>query len=174
MRKVRRFRGSRTHGWGQIGQHRRTGAKGGSGMAGLHKHKFSYMVKYDPDHFGSNKWHPPHPSVTTRWANVGDLERIAGSVSEVDLGALGYDKLLGSGTVSKPFQVKVPRASDSAKEKIEAAGGKLEVEFESKAEEEKAVAAQAKSAEASKTDKKKPEQKDLKDKKTSVRKTQKS
>ncbi|MGA2874798.1 MAG: 50S ribosomal protein L15, partial [Nitrososphaerales archaeon] len=50
LRKVRRLRGSRTHGWGQIGQHRRTGSKGGSGMAGLHKHKWSYTVKYMPDH----------------------------------------------------------------------------------------------------------------------------
>ncbi|MHB8565988.1 MAG: uL15 family ribosomal protein [Nitrososphaerales archaeon] len=130
------MRGSRTHGWGQVAQHRRTGAKGGSGMAGLHKHKFSYMVKYDPDHFGSNKWHPPQPAVTTKWANVGDLVRISGSSSEVDLGKLGYDKLLGQGQITKALTVKVPRASASAIEKIKAAGGKVEVQFESKPEEE--------------------------------------
>ena len=143
-------------------------------MAGLHKHKFSYMVKYDPEHFGSNKWHPPNPSVTIRWANVGDLMRIAGNASEVDLGALGYDKLLGSGKVSKPFQVKVPRASASAKEKIEAAGGKVEVEFKPETEEASAVQSKIAKEETSKVDKKKPEQKDSKDKKTPLGKTQKS
>ncbi len=97
-------------------------------MAGLHKHKFSYMVKYDPEHFGSNKWHPPHPSVTTKWANVGDLPNICEGKKEVDLGQLGYDKLLGKGRVTEAFKVKVPRASAPAIEKVKAVGGQVEVE----------------------------------------------
>src|SRR5271157_332919 len=111
LRKVRRLRGSRTHGWGQVGQHRRTCSKGSSGMAGLHKHKWSYMVKYAPDHFGSNKWHPPQPATTDRWINVYKLERIPATEGVVDLGTMGYDKLRGQGSISKALTVKVPRAS---------------------------------------------------------------
>jgi large subunit ribosomal protein L15 len=114
-------------GWGQIAQHRRTGQKGGSGMAGLHKHKWSYMVKYAPDHFGSDKWHPPDPNNTDRWINVFQLESLAPPTGELDLVALGYDKLLGQGSVSKALKVKVTRASGSAIEKIKAAGGSVEV-----------------------------------------------
>lgn len=134
LRKVRRLRGSRTHGWGQVAQHRRTGAKGGSGMAGLHKHKWSYMVKYAPDHFGSNRWHPPHPATTNRWLNVYDLESLASSGSTLDLGAMGYEKLLGQGSISKALTVKVPRASASAIEKVKSAGGTVTVEYEAKPE----------------------------------------
>ena len=101
-------------------------------MAGLHKHKWSYMLKYAPDHFGSNKWHPPHPATTDRWVNVYELEKTAAPESVVDLGAMGYDKLLGQGTVSKALTVKVPRASASAIEKVKAAGGNVTVEFEAK------------------------------------------
>ncbi|MDA4111132.1 MAG: 50S ribosomal protein L15 [Thaumarchaeota archaeon] len=127
LRKVRRLRGSRTHGWGQVAQHRRTGAKGGSGMAGLHKHKWSYTVKYDPDHFGSNKWHPPNQVTTARWINLYQLDNLAQLGEQIDLVSMGYDKLLGQGSVHKALKVKARRASSSAIEKIKAAGGSIEV-----------------------------------------------
>jgi len=103
-------------------------------MAGLHKHKWSFMVKYAPDHFGSNRWHPPHPTNTEKWLNVYDLDRMSNANLSLDLGAMGYDKLLGQGTVSKALSVKVPRASASAVEKIKAAGGNITVEFVPKPE----------------------------------------
>lgn len=96
-------------------------------MAGLHKHKWSYTVKYAPDHFGSNKWHPPNRVTTDHWLNLNQLGTLAGDTKELDLAKLGYDKLLGQGTVTAPFKVKVPRASRSAVEKIKAAGGSVEI-----------------------------------------------
>jgi len=136
LRKVRRLRGSRTHGWGQIAQHRRTGAKGGSGMAGLHKHKWSYTVKYAPDHFGSNKWHPPNQVETDRWINLYQLETLQSQGGEIDLVSMGYDKLLGQGSLHSALKVRTLRASESAVEKIKAAGGTIEV-IEKREEEEK-------------------------------------
>ena len=50
-RKVRKYRGSRTHGWGQVGQHRARGGRGGTGKAGLDKHKWSWVIKYDPTYW---------------------------------------------------------------------------------------------------------------------------
>ncbi len=41
FRKTRKFRGSRNHGWGQVGQHRASGHKGGLGQSGMLKHHFS-------------------------------------------------------------------------------------------------------------------------------------
>ncbi|MEM0231544.1 MAG: hypothetical protein QXG78_00335, partial [Candidatus Methanomethyliaceae archaeon] len=51
-KKVRKQRGSRTYGWGTVGQHRKSGMRGGFGNAGLHKHKWSWTIKYGKDHFG--------------------------------------------------------------------------------------------------------------------------
>ena len=47
-RKSRKYRGSRTHGYGQIGQHRHSGSRGGHGNAGLHKHKWSWFGQVRP------------------------------------------------------------------------------------------------------------------------------
>ena len=126
-RKSRKYRGSRTHGYGQIGQHRHSGSRGGHGNAGLHKHKWSWLVKYDPDHFGRDPFRPPGHAKPTTWANVGDLGILAKGKS-VDLTSMGIQKLLGSGTVGAPYEVRVGLFTKRAQAKIEAAGGKIAVE----------------------------------------------
>ncbi len=73
LRKTRRLRGGRHMGWGQVGQHRASGHKGGLGIAGLHKYHFSTLLKENPDHFGHDSTHPPHPIITRKWASVRDL-----------------------------------------------------------------------------------------------------
>lgn len=97
-------------------------------MAGLHKHKWSFTVKYAPDHFGHNAFQPPKRILTKKWANLADLPTLGMSSKVLDLSAMGYDKLLGQGEVHEAFTIKVPRASSSAIEKIKAAGGSIEVE----------------------------------------------
>jgi large subunit ribosomal protein L15 len=132
FRKTRKLRGSRTHGWGQIGQHRASGHKGGLGNAGMHKHLFSTLLRDNPDHFGHDSTHPPHPLITKKWASVRDLDDIfakhgkqEGGKKVVDLDSLGYDKLLGGGQVKSAYSVKVTRYTASAEEKIKKAGGEV-------------------------------------------------
>ncbi|MBI2126939.1 MAG: uL15 family ribosomal protein [Thaumarchaeota archaeon] len=131
-RKVRRFRGSRTHGWGQIGQHRKSGGRGGRGKAGLLKHKWTWTVVYDPNHFTHEKPKPPQRTIVDKWINVGQLDSIAhsigkkeGNVQVLDLASLGYQKLLGQGSVNSAYKVLINSASGSAKEKVGKAGGEL-------------------------------------------------
>jgi large subunit ribosomal protein L15 len=124
-RKGRRYRGMRTHGYGQIGQHRHSGKQGGHGNAGLHKHKWSWLVLNDPDHFGRDDFRPPGRQPLESWVNVGHLDSLAKGEKSLDLTAMGIHKLLGSGTVSGPYEVKVESATKRAQAKIEAAGGKL-------------------------------------------------
>jgi len=126
IRKSRKYRGSRTHGYGQIGQHRHSGSRGGHGNAGLHKHKWSWLVINDPDHFGRDPFRPPGYAKPTTWANVGDLDALARGKS-LDLTSMGIQKLLGSGTVSGAYEVKVNLFTKRAQAKIEAAGGKMAV-----------------------------------------------
>jgi large subunit ribosomal protein L15 len=126
FKKSRKYRGSRTHGYGQIGQHRHSGSRGGHGNAGLHKHKWSWLIKNDPDHFGRDHFRPPGHAKPTTWTNVGDLDTLAKG-KFVDLTSMGFQKLLGSGRVRKPYEVKVSFFTKRAQAKIEAAGGKIAV-----------------------------------------------
>ena len=124
-RKGRRYRGMRTHGYGQVGQHRHSGQRGGHGNAGLHKHKWTWLIKYDPDHFGRDPFRPPGYAKPTVWANVGDLDSLAKGSKSLDLSALGIRKLLGSGRVKGAYEVKVISVTKRAQAKIEAAGGRV-------------------------------------------------
>jgi len=130
------MRGSRTHGYGQIGQHRK-GSKGGR-KAGRHKHGWTYVIKYEPDYFGKGGFTSQKSlSRKINIINVGELEELAdrlavekklerkGKKVFLDLDKLGYDKLLGMGKITKPMLVKVASHSGEATEKVEEAGGQI-------------------------------------------------
>jgi large subunit ribosomal protein L15 len=117
----------RTHGYGQIGQHRHSGKQGGHGNAGLHKHKWSWLIINDPDHFGRDPFRPPGYPRPSQWANVGQLDGMAKGKS-LDLSAMGIGRLLGSGQVTGAYEVKVDSFTKKAQAKIEAAGGKILVQ----------------------------------------------
>jgi ribosomal protein L15 len=57
---------------------------------------------------------------------VGDLESLAKGGS-VDLKSVGIEKLLGSGAVKHPYEVKVDHFTKRAQAKIEAVGGNIVV-----------------------------------------------
>jgi len=134
LRKTRKKRGSRTVGWGRVGQHRRTGGKPYRN-SGRHKALWSYVIKYDPDYysktgFTSPKGHKLRNSISI--VNVGTLDSLAEKIateqegkSFVDLESVGYMKLLGSGKITKALTVKVPYFSETAAEKIREAGGEI-------------------------------------------------
>ena len=133
MRKTRKYRGGRHCGWGQIGQHRASGHKGGLGQSGLHKHHFIRMLMTDPKHFGHDSTHPPHPNLVRKWASVRDLDDIyakfgkqEGGKKLINLAELGYDKLLGGGQTENAYIVKVEKFSASAEEKIKQSGGEVQ------------------------------------------------
>jgi large subunit ribosomal protein L15 len=142
-RKVRKQRGSRTHGYGQIGQHRAGGGRGGHGKAGYDKHKWTYVIKHEPDYWLKKGF------VSTRTLgksvniiNVGKLDDLANRLESekklekkdkkifLDLESLGFDKLLGTGNVSKPIVVRVASFSEAASRKLEEAGGEILKEAE--------------------------------------------
>jgi len=133
FRKTRKYRGSRHCGWGQIGQHRASGHKGGLGQSGLHKHHFIRMLLTDPKHFGHDSTHPPHPNLVRKWASIRDLDDIfakfgkqEGGKKLIDLTELGYDKLLGGGQIKNAYVVKVEKFSASAEEKVKQSGGEVQ------------------------------------------------
>ncbi len=141
-KKSRKLRGrTRTMSWGRIGQHRKSGSKGGYGAAGLGKHGWHWTLKYAPTWYGKHGFNPPRIRIgmKLRSINVGELDEIARLLKEkgeartengmivVDLTALGVAKLLGEGKVTQPLKVIVPLASERAVAKIREAGGEVVV-----------------------------------------------
>ena len=134
LRKVRKKRGSRTQGYGQIGQHR----KGTKGKAGLHKHRWTYIIKYEPDYF-EKRGFTSQKALNRKFniINVGELDELADKLAAeeklerkekkifLDLDKLGYDKLLGMGKIANPILVRVAANSEVAAKKIEEAGGQI-------------------------------------------------
>ena len=137
LRKSRRQRGTRFCGWGQIGQHRASGSRGGVGGAGKHKHFYIRTVIEEPDHFGHEQFHAMRKSDVSKWLNIKDLNQLmkyskANEVGKIilDLDELGYGKLLGVGQVDAAFTIKIKKVSKSAKDKITQAGGEVLVSNE--------------------------------------------
>lgn len=132
-KKHRRFRGVRTY----HGAHRNWrggGNRGGRGRAGGHKHKWSYVVKYDKDRYGKRGFAKPESSA--RAINLQQIEskmdyfvakkfaEKEGSSMKIDLQKAGYQKVLGEGKVKTPMIVQAKFFSKQAEKKLEEAGGK--------------------------------------------------
>jgi large subunit ribosomal protein L15 len=123
-KKHRKFRGRRTY----HGSHKKArggGSRGGRGKAGLHKHKWSYVVKYEPEHFGK-KGFTPLRKKEVKSISLKKLDEIARekNLEKVNVLELGYEKVLGEGKLSKPLTIEAKFFSKQALKKIEEAGGK--------------------------------------------------
>lgn len=133
IRKLRKKRGSRTHGYGRVGQHRDSGSKGHR-KVGRHKHLWSYVATYEPNYFGKHGFTSRQSlSRKEKIINLKKLNELSQEFSIekekgklwLDLTSLGYTKLLGTGKISKAFIVNVASCSKSAAEKIKDAGGQV-------------------------------------------------
>jgi large subunit ribosomal protein L15 len=133
LRNIRKKRGSRTQGYGRVGQHRKSGSRGYR-KPGRHKAGWSYVLRYEPDYFSKKGFVSPKSlKVKTKIINLEILDQIAERISTeekegkflIDLEKLGYTKLLGTGKVTKPLIVKIASCSSSAAEKIKEAGGEV-------------------------------------------------
>ena len=132
LRKTRKLRGGRHMGWGQVGQHRASGHKGGLGQSGMLKHHFSSMLKDDPDHVGHSSLNPPQRNIIKKWTNVRDLDDLYSQYGKqendkkiLDLKALGFDKLLGGGQIKNAYSIKIDQFTSKAEDKVKNAGGEL-------------------------------------------------
>ena len=80
LRKTRKMRGSRTQGYGRVGQHRDSGSKGHR-KVGRHKHLWSYVTTYEPDYFGKHGFTSPQSlKRKENVINVAKLDEISAKV----------------------------------------------------------------------------------------------
>lgn len=136
--RTKKLRGSRTHGRGKKAG-RGAGIIGGHGNAGLGKHEKMRVLKWDRNRWGRHGFKRPQCMVRANTTmNVGELSESMdsyvkqgfakknGDAYDLNLTDAGIDKLLGNGNVTIKINVTVSQVSAQAKEKIEAAGGKIE------------------------------------------------
>ena len=128
--------GSRTRGRGHK-KGRGAGLRGGRGNAGCHKTK-RIMYERVGRVWGAHGFKRPKSVVSANNSiNLKTIEENAdswiaegiatkkGKVVSVDLGEMGYDKLLGTGSTNQSYKITISAASAKAVEKIEAAGGEI-------------------------------------------------
>src|SRR5574339_810799 len=101
LRKSRRQRGTRYCGWGQIGQHRQSGSRGGVGQAGKNKHFLIRTVIEEPDHFGHSQSNSHHKNYVKKLINLRDLDSLYNKYKDntkhqnfFDLTSIVYDLFL--------------------------------------------------------------------------------
>ncbi len=126
-------RGKTNHGHGARKKWKKSGHKGGIGMAGTGKkadQKKTLINKlYGNEYFGKQ-------GITSRGTekdrrkkiNVGDIEKNIGKFKVVEGWLdLSDTKILGKGEIAQKIKIKALEASKSAEEKIKKAGGELKV-----------------------------------------------
>jgi len=149
-RRIRKYRGSRTQGYGRVGQHRKAGQRAGKGKTtGWMKSKKSLYLKQkelgfpDPDWIkGTRGFKRPQDMVRiyqVNTLNIKDLDTQiesfvqdkkatkTGNVYTINLNDLNIQKILGRGEIKKKVNITVKHASKQAIEKVEGAGGKITV-----------------------------------------------
>ena len=134
VKKNTRQRGSKTHGWGSKKKHRGAGHRGGRGMAGTGKRgdakKPTIINTIGNSYYGQHGF----TSKCVRLERVINLRQLnlmieSGKVGqEVNLGTLGYDKLLAMGKFEHKIKIIVKRASANAVEKLKKVGSEVVLE----------------------------------------------
>lgn len=139
--KNSRARGSWTHGWGAKKKHRGAGHRGGRGKAGSGKRgdtKKPSLAWKDKKYFGKYGFKSKNTRLI-KPINISILDlnidkfveqKLASKERDkyvIDLGKVGYNKLLGAGNTSKKLNITVKFSSAKAVEKIKAAGGDVTV-----------------------------------------------
>lgn len=142
------MRGTRTQGYGRVGQHRKAGQRAGKGKTTQwKKSKKSYYLKQkelgfpDPDwDFGKRGFKRPQDINRIYHVNALNLKDLdskiedltlknvatkSGNTYTINLKDINIQKILGRGEINKKINLTVDKASKRAIEKIESAGGKV-------------------------------------------------
>jgi len=136
-KRLKRIRGTRTCGGGSAKKRRGKGSRGGVGNAGAHSHHVVRSLKrgiVKGMHISHR--HIRHDEGTL---NIGILEEMLeelireGKAEEkadgiyLDVTELGIEKILGKGKVTKKLMLTANAVTETAKGKIESAGGTVSI-----------------------------------------------
>lgn len=152
QKKVKKYRGSKTHGCGSMKKRRGAGNRGGRGRAGSGKRGDAKKPSYWKQKAGvgaakgfSSKNRKKIKALNleivrkklNHWIEQGlVVKKPAGY--EVELKKLGYNKLLGKGDLKEKLIIITPFASKKAVDKVKKAGGEVKVLYVKKKKTNKA------------------------------------
>ncbi|MFA5049701.1 MAG: uL15 family ribosomal protein [Candidatus Micrarchaeia archaeon] len=126
-KKTGKFRGTRSQGKGNVKNRSGSGGRGGCGKSGRKKQKKSWVTKYAPDYFGRHGFSRTKkigPAI-----NLYEIERkiITGEIKKK--GEKYYyefsGKILGSGFINYPIEIKAGSWSKKAQEKVKNLSGEI-------------------------------------------------
>ncbi len=124
-RQKKNYLGLRSFGRGNVKNRRGSGNRGGRGNAGLHKHKFSWITRYDPDYFGKSGFKRPNKK-TVDVINLYEIERKLSADKKAGKQSFEFfGKILGTGDLTISVSIKALSWSKGAEEKIKKAGGEI-------------------------------------------------
>jgi len=136
-RRKKSARQYKTHGWG-ANKHRNSGMRGGYGNAGTGKKSDNKKPSIGAeDYFGKRGFVRKGQTEEINAINLRELEdKIPNWLKEkkinqeaqtivINLEKLGYNKLLGTGKLTKKIKITAPKAAEGVAEKIKTAGGEL-------------------------------------------------
>lgn len=138
-KRVKKIRGTRTCGGGSHKKRRGKGSKGGVGNAGAYDVHVVRSLKMGIVKGKRGSTRSVRSTREEAVLNIGELdERLdewlaqgkaeqKGESVYLDAHALGIEKLLGKGTVTRKLIIKATKISRAAREKIEELGGVVEV-----------------------------------------------
>ena len=119
-RKIKKYRGTRSCGTGNTKNKRGSGCRGGVGNAGLHKHKWSQVNKNNPKRYGREALKRRSPRM-----KVMNLYQIDSLAEKGEKKVEFKGKILGTGKIRSPVEVRALSWSAKAEEKINEAGGSI-------------------------------------------------
>jgi large subunit ribosomal protein L15 len=128
-KKSTKMRAKTTHGYGSMKKNRGAGNRGGRGMAGTGKRadqkKIGILKFLGKKYYGSYGFNRPQSKtkipIVINLSEINDKAVKKGN--ELIFDACKYDKVLGTGTITKKIKITSKAFSGLAKEKIEKAGG---------------------------------------------------
>jgi large subunit ribosomal protein L15 len=132
------YLGHRSHGRGNCKNRRGSGNRGGRGMAGIDKHKWSWAMVNAPDYYGKHGFKRPtgqrktipvvHLFEINQQAVNNQLEKKGGKFHFEFKG-----KVLATGKVTQPLSIKADALSKNVEKKLGDSGGEISKLDEAKA-----------------------------------------
>ncbi|MFN7990552.1 MAG: uL15 family ribosomal protein [Candidatus Micrarchaeia archaeon] len=126
------YLGHRSHGRGNVKNRRGSGNRGGRGMAGVDKHKWSWAVKNPKEHdiyFGKHGFTNPAKKKAVKVAHLYDINQKAVSNElEKKAGKYHFDfegKVLATGAVTVPLVIRANSWSKNVEKKLSETGGAI-------------------------------------------------
>jgi large subunit ribosomal protein L15 len=123
------YLGHRSHGRGNCKNRRGSGNRGGRGMAGVDKHKWSWATKhFGGDYFGKHGF-VRQTTIKVSTVNLYEINQKA-VMHQIDKkgGKFHFDfegKVLGSGQVTMPIVIRAQSWSKSVEKKVGEHGGSI-------------------------------------------------